>query len=147
MMVWSLFIIDLMGLFFYNKNGSIISIGDLPTTNIIEPVLIGKLANDNDAYSAILGIIFIVFSEEVAIIILGTIFIIFSLIKIIILILGIITLIYYKNDNRISFLPSLLLIIGSSIALIPLLGWFGGIIIIIASILFLESLQKFKVEG
>ncbi|RSI92744.1 hypothetical protein [Streptococcus mitis] len=110
-------------------------------------VLIGKLANDNDAYSVILGIIFIVFSEEVAIIILGTIFIIFSLFKIIILILGIITLIYYKNDNRISFLPSLLLIIGSSIALIPLLGWFGGIIIIIASILFLESLQKFKVEG
>ncbi len=37
MMVWLLFIIDLMGLFFYNKIGSIISIGDLPTTNIIEP--------------------------------------------------------------------------------------------------------------
>ena len=37
MMVWPLFIIDLMGLFFYNKIGSIISIGDLPTTNIIEP--------------------------------------------------------------------------------------------------------------
>ena len=37
MMVLSLFIIDLMGLFFYNKIGSIISIGDLPTTNIIEP--------------------------------------------------------------------------------------------------------------
>ena len=37
MMVWLLFIIDLMGLFFYNKVGSIISIGDLPTTNIIEP--------------------------------------------------------------------------------------------------------------
>ncbi len=36
-MVWSLFIIDDMGLFFYNKIGSIISIGDLPTTNIIEP--------------------------------------------------------------------------------------------------------------
>ncbi|WP_061379202.1 hypothetical protein, partial [Streptococcus pneumoniae] len=29
--------IDLMGLFFYNKIGSIISIVDLPTTNIIEP--------------------------------------------------------------------------------------------------------------
>jgi len=28
-----------MGLFFYNKIGSIISIGDLPTTNIIEPQL------------------------------------------------------------------------------------------------------------
>ncbi|MQP83390.1 hypothetical protein GEZ85_07160 [Streptococcus mitis] len=37
MIVWSLFIIDDMGLFFYNKIGSIISIGDLPTTNIIEP--------------------------------------------------------------------------------------------------------------
>ncbi|MTW08456.1 AraC family transcriptional regulator, partial [Streptococcus pneumoniae] len=29
-----------MGLFFYNKIGSIISIVDLPTTNIIEPQLI-----------------------------------------------------------------------------------------------------------
>ena len=29
-----------MGLFFYNKIGSIISIGDLPTTNIIEPDLL-----------------------------------------------------------------------------------------------------------
>ena len=38
MMIWSLFIIDLMGLFFYNKIGSIRSIGDLLTTNIIEPV-------------------------------------------------------------------------------------------------------------
>ena len=36
MMIWSLFIIDLMGLFFYNKIGSIIFIGDLTTTNIIE---------------------------------------------------------------------------------------------------------------
>ena len=26
------------GTFFYNKIGSIISIGDLPTTNIIEPI-------------------------------------------------------------------------------------------------------------
>ena len=39
-MVWLLFIIDLMGLFFYNKIGSIRSIGDLPTTNIIEPFCI-----------------------------------------------------------------------------------------------------------
>ncbi|MTW26002.1 hypothetical protein GM541_12875, partial [Streptococcus pneumoniae] len=31
-----------MGLFFYNKIGSIISIGDLPTTNIIEPKIICK---------------------------------------------------------------------------------------------------------
>ena len=32
-----------MGLFFYNKIGSIISIGDLPTTNIIEPSFLNKL--------------------------------------------------------------------------------------------------------
>ncbi|WP_224782554.1 hypothetical protein, partial [Streptococcus pneumoniae] len=36
--VLSLFIIGHMGLFFYNKIGSIISIVDLPTTNIIEPI-------------------------------------------------------------------------------------------------------------
>jgi len=29
-----------MGLFFYTKIGSIISIGDLPTTNIIEPLFL-----------------------------------------------------------------------------------------------------------
>ena len=39
MMVWLLFIIDLMGLFFYNKIGSIISIGDLPPTHIIAPFI------------------------------------------------------------------------------------------------------------
>ncbi|HHA8219983.1 TPA: hypothetical protein ACOO16_002217, partial [Streptococcus pneumoniae] len=38
----SLFIIDLMGFFFYNKIGSIISIVDLPTTNIIEPNYFGE---------------------------------------------------------------------------------------------------------
>ncbi|WP_078727373.1 hypothetical protein, partial [Streptococcus pneumoniae] len=38
--VLSLFIIGHMGLFFYNKIGSIISIVDLPTTNIIEPFFI-----------------------------------------------------------------------------------------------------------
>ena len=37
MRVWSLFIIGLMGLFFYNKIGSIIPMVVLPTTEIIEP--------------------------------------------------------------------------------------------------------------
>ena len=40
MMVWSLFIIGLMGLFFYNKIGSIIPMVVLPTTEIIEPLFI-----------------------------------------------------------------------------------------------------------
>ena len=33
------------GTFFYNKIGSIISIGDLPTTNIIEPNIDSKKEN------------------------------------------------------------------------------------------------------
>ena len=37
MMVWSLFIIGLIGLFFYNKINSIIPMVVLPTTEIIEP--------------------------------------------------------------------------------------------------------------
>ena len=54
MMVWLLFIIDLMGLFFYNKIGSIISIGDLPTTNIIEPKFLKSGAEISDRDSKIL---------------------------------------------------------------------------------------------
>ena len=49
MMVWLLFIIDLMGLFFYNKIGSIISIGDLPTTNIIEPKITWDFLNQENS--------------------------------------------------------------------------------------------------
>ena len=37
MRVWSLFVIGLMGLFFYNKIGFIIPMVVLPTTEIIEP--------------------------------------------------------------------------------------------------------------
>ncbi len=49
MIVLSLFIIGHMGLFFYTKIGSIISIGDLPTTNIIEPLFldIELILNEN----------------------------------------------------------------------------------------------------
>ena len=43
MMVWLLFIIGLMGLFFYNKIGSIIPMVVLPTTEIIEPVYDDRL--------------------------------------------------------------------------------------------------------
>ena len=84
--------------------------------------------------------------EEVVGVILGIIFIVFSLVKIGILILGILSLIYYKDDNRISIAPSVLLIIGSALALVPLLGWIGGIVIIVGASLFLGSLKKFKVE-
>ena len=54
MMVLSLFIIDLMGLFFYTKIGSIISIGDLPTINIIEPFLKTNLHFENHQKNGIM---------------------------------------------------------------------------------------------
>ncbi|MBV7364950.1 MULTISPECIES: hypothetical protein [Streptococcus] len=85
-------------------------------------------------------------NEEVVGVILGIIFIVFSLVKIGILILGILSLIYYKDDNRISIAPSVLLIVGSALALVPFLGWIGGIVIIVGASLFLGSLKKFKVE-
>ena len=85
-------------------------------------------------------------NEEVVGVILGIIFIVFSLVKIGILILGILSLIYYKDDNKISIAPSVLLIVGSALALVPLLGWIGGIVIIVGASLFLGSLKKFKVE-
>ena len=85
-------------------------------------------------------------NEEVVGVILGIIFIVFSLVKIGILILGILSLIYYKDDNKISIAPSVLLIVGSALALVPFLGWIGGIVIIVGASLFLGSLKKFKVE-
>ena len=100
---------------------------------------------------AILPIIIIMIAsifdnEEVVGVILGIIFIIFSLVKIGILILGILSLIYYKDDKRISIAPSVLLIVGSALSLVPFLGWIGGIVIIVGASLFLGSLKKFKVE-
>ena len=96
--------------------------------------------------------IFIVFlaaiseDEDVAGLILGIIFIVFSLVKIATLILGILTLVYYKDDNRISLAPSILFIVGSVVALIPFLGWIGGIVLVIGGALYLASLKQFRIE-
>ena len=85
--------------------------------------------------------------EDAAGLILGIIFIVFSLVKIATLILGILSLVYYKDDNRISLAPSILFIVGSVVALIPFFGWIGGIVLIIGGALYLASLKQFKIEG
>ena len=85
--------------------------------------------------------------EDVAGLVLGIIFIVFSLVKIATLILGILTLVYYKDDKRISLAPSILFIVGSGVALIPFFGWIGGIVLIIGGALYLASLKQFKIEG
>ena len=84
--------------------------------------------------------------EDAAGLILGIIFIVFSLVKIATLILGILSLVYYKDDNRISLAPSILFIVGSVVALIPFLGWIGGIVPVIGGALYLASLKQFRIE-
>ena len=84
--------------------------------------------------------------EDAAGLILGIIFIVFSLVKIATLILGILSLVYYKDDNRISLAPSILFIVGSVVALIPFLGWIGGIVLIIGGALYRASLKQFRIE-
>ena len=85
--------------------------------------------------------------EDFAGVVLGIIFIVFSLVKIATLILGILSLVYYKDDNRISLAPSILFIVGSVVALIPFLGWIGGIVLVIGGALYLARLKQFKIEG
>ena len=97
--------------------------------------------------------VFIVFlaaiseDEDFAGVVLGIIFIVFSLVKIATLILGILSLVYYKDDNRISLAPSILFIVGSVVSLIPFFGWIGGIVLVIGGALYLASLKQFKIEG
>ena len=96
--------------------------------------------------------VFIVFlaavseDEDFAGVVLGIIFIVFSLVKIATLILGILTLVYYKDDKRISLAPSILFIVGSVVALIPFFGWIGGIVLVIGGALYLASLKQFRIE-
>ena len=84
--------------------------------------------------------------EDAAGLILGIIFIVFSLVKIATLILGILSLVYYQDDKRISLAPSILFIVGSVVALIPFLGWIGGIVLVIGGALYLASLKQFRIE-
>ena len=97
--------------------------------------------------------VFIVFlaavseDEDFAGVVLGIIFVVFSLVKIATLILGILSLVYYKDDKRISLAPSILFIVGSVVALIPFFGWIGGIVLVIGGALYLASLKQFKIEG
>lgn len=93
-------------------------------------MIIATMSNDEDAAAAIVGMMFIVF----------------AFVKIAILILGILTLVYYKDDSRISLAPSILFIVGGVVSLIPFLGWIGGIVIIIGAALYLSSLKQFQIQ-
>ena len=70
--------------------------------------------------------------------------ILLNALKIANLVLGIIAIVYYKGDERVGVAPSVLLIVGGAVALIPFLGWIGGIIVLIGGSLFLGTLKKFN---
>lgn len=86
--------------------------------------VIGGAANGEDALSAI--VVFL------------------NLLKIAILVLGIYGAVYYKSSEEVGAAPNVLMIVGGAIALIPFLGWIGGIISIIGGSLYLATLKKFN---
>lgn len=65
------------------------------------------------------------------------------IVKIALLVLGIVGIVYYKGDERVGVAPSVLLIVGGAVSLIPFLGWIGGILAIIGGSLYLGTLKKF----
>ena len=72
--------------------------------------------------------------------------IILALVKIAVLVLGIVSIVYYKDDERVTPAPSVLFIVGGSVGLIPFLGWVGGILTIIGGSLYFGLLKKFDVQ-
>lgn len=75
---------------------------------------------------------------------LGSVVLFLNLIKIAILVLGIFGAVYYKGADEVGTAPNVLMIVGGAIALVPFLGWIGGIVSLIGGALYLASLKKFK---
>ncbi|MBJ7654232.1 hypothetical protein [Weissella confusa] len=67
----------------------------------------------------------------------------FFMIKVAIFVLGIVGVVKFKKSSVVSNSPSVLMMVGGSIAIIPLLEWIGGILAIIGGSLFLSSIKKF----
>lgn len=58
--------------------------------------------------------------------------------------LGIVTLVLYKNTNLVKPAAPVLLIVGGGVALIPFLGWIGGIVMIVGGGIGFSNLKNFK---
>lgn len=61
----------------------------------------------------------------------------FLALKVAIFVLGIVGLVQFNKT------PSVLLIVGGAIALVPFMGWIGGIVAIVGGSLYLAGLKKF----
>ncbi|KRN25055.1 hypothetical protein [Lacticaseibacillus camelliae] len=91
---------------------------------VITASAIGDVANGNTNTTSVWGILFF-------------------LLKLAALALGIYSLIYYKNSELVKPAAAILLIVGGGVALIPLLGWVGGIVIIVGGGIALANLKHF----
>ena len=67
----------------------------------------------------------------------------FFMIKVAVFVLGIVGVVQFKKSPVVSNSPSVLMMVGGAIAIIPLLEWIGGILAIIGGSLFLSSIKKF----
>lgn len=69
-----------------------------------------------------------------------------TIVKIAILVLGIIGAVYYRGTDYTGTAPHVLLIVGGAVALVPFLGWAGGIVAIVGGSLYLAKLKNFKAD-
>lgn len=66
-----------------------------------------------------------------------------TLLKIVAIALGILSLVFYKGTTLMKPAASVLLIVGGAVALIPFLGWAGGIVVIVGGGVALANLKNF----
>lgn len=67
----------------------------------------------------------------------------FLALKVAIFVLGIVGLVKFNKTPILTKSPSVLLIVGGAIALVPFMGWIGGIVAIVGGSLYLAGLKKF----
>ena len=70
--------------------------------------------------------------------------VLFLVLKITTLVLGIVGLVQFSKESVITKAPSVLLVVGGALSLIPFMGWIGGILAIIGGSIYLANIKKFK---
>ncbi|MDD6920377.1 MAG: hypothetical protein PUI85_04120 [Eubacteriales bacterium] len=65
------------------------------------------------------------------------------IVKLVVIGFGVYGYVMFKGDNRINLAPHILLIVGGAVALIPYLGWAGGIVAIVGGAIYLSKLKNF----
>ena len=102
-----------------------------------------KLALANGAIGLAGGIYLLLYLLFAGLIGLAPATLLATILKLVALILGIVSLVYYKGDQRVGAAGAVLFIVGGAVGIIPLLGWVGGILLIIGGSLYLACLKKF----